>query len=74
MALRSRNFLKPPPVISRALFDRIIDCLYEYDLGDELPQRWPKDVRRAIETARKRILKRVSLRRQMRVTKARRYC
>jgi len=40
----------------RALFDAVIDCLYEYDLGAELPERWPRRVREAIEAARKRIL------------------
>ena len=46
---------KPAPVIARRLFDRVIDCLYEYDLGQELPQRWPAGVRIAIEASRKRI-------------------
>jgi hypothetical protein len=47
-----------PETISRDLFDECIDCLYEYDLGAELPEHWPFEVRRAITRARRRILSR----------------
>jgi len=40
------------------VFDAVIDCLYEYDLGQELPPHWPALVRRQIEAARKRIMQR----------------
>ena len=40
------------------VFDAVIDCLYEYDLGQELPPHWPVLVRRQIEAARKRIMQR----------------
>jgi hypothetical protein len=43
-------------MIDRDLFDQVIDCLYEYDLGQELPERWPPRVRAAITAARLRIL------------------
>jgi len=44
------------PPIERSLFDEVIDCLYEYDLGQELSDKWPQPVRDAIEAARLRIL------------------
>jgi len=53
--LLSRKYVA---VIERRLFDACIDCLYEYDLGEELPRHWPRRVRRAIEAARDRIVKR----------------
>lgn len=36
-------------------FIEIIDCLYEYDLGEELPAHWPPGVRRLINQARSRL-------------------
>jgi len=45
------------PVITQSLFDSVIDCLYEYDLGQELSESWPTEVKDAIEAARQRILK-----------------
>lgn len=47
-------------VISRRLFDDVIDCIYEYDLGQELPMTWPPHVRDEVERARIRILRRVA--------------
>lgn len=44
------------PAIARSLFDEVIDCLYEYDLGQELSDDWPQPVRDAIEAARLRIM------------------
>ncbi len=43
-------------MIARSLFDQVIDCLYEYDLGQELSEHWPHEVRDAIEAARLRLL------------------
>jgi hypothetical protein len=43
---------------TRQLFDKVIDCLYEYNLGEALPEQWPPEVRKAIETSRKRIVRR----------------
>ena len=48
--------------IVRELFDDCIDCLYEYDLGEELPEHWPRHVRVAIERSRKRIMRRLPAR------------
>jgi hypothetical protein len=42
-------------VISQKLFDACIDCLYEYDLGEDLPSHWPLYIRGAITAARNRI-------------------
>jgi hypothetical protein len=45
--------------VPRELFDDVIDCCFEYDLGEVLPKHWPRHVRVAIEAARKRIMKRL---------------
>jgi hypothetical protein len=51
---------KTAPSIQRRLFDDCIDCLYEYDLGEDLPSHWPWRVQAAIENARTRIMQRGS--------------
>jgi hypothetical protein len=63
--------LKTPPVIRRALFDAVIDCLYEYDLGQELPVHWPLTVRRSIEAARQRIMRERTYEKTRRIVRAR---
>jgi hypothetical protein len=49
---------RTPSRIPRELFDDVIDCLYEHDLSDELPDTWPQHVCEAIEKSRRRILSR----------------
>jgi hypothetical protein len=60
MKPRPTDPIEPPPqaTISLALFDAVIDCLYEYDLGQELPPHWPLSVRAMITAARNRIMAR----------------
>jgi hypothetical protein len=59
MARTSRHtHKKTAPPINRRLFDDVIDCLYEYDLGEDLPSHWPLRVQRAIYAARERIINR----------------
>jgi hypothetical protein len=41
---------------ARDAFDRVMDYMYEYDLGEQLPPDWPADLRRQINAARKRLM------------------
>jgi hypothetical protein len=54
--IKRKRVRKAAPSIERQLFDDCIDCLYEFDLGEELPRNWPPRVRVAIEAARNRIM------------------
>lgn len=56
--LPKRAIRPPSDLISKALFDACIDCLYEYDLGATLPGHWPLSVRGAITASRNRIMQR----------------
>jgi hypothetical protein len=49
---------KAEEVISLKLFDAVIDCIYEFDLGQELPSHWPLSVCGVITAARNRIMAR----------------
>jgi hypothetical protein len=47
----------PPWHMCRNKFDAIIDCIYEYDLGERLPDHWPMQIRGAIQSARNRLMR-----------------